>query len=63
MHLPFFVAAGLSLSASMMVLFWLPETLRPEARARARSHEPGPRAGTALKRPGMPQILAMPCWP
>jgi len=36
-HLPFFVAAGLSLTASLMVLFWLPETLTPEVRARARS--------------------------
>ena len=57
-HLPFFVAAGLSLAASMMVLFWLPETLTDEVRARARSHESrGHALVKAMKRPGMPQLL------
>ena len=59
-HLPFFVAAGLSLAASMMVLFWLPETLTDEVRARARSHESrGHALIRALKRPGLPQILGV----
>jgi DHA1 family tetracycline resistance protein-like MFS transporter len=59
-HLPFFVAAGLSLAASMMVLFWMPETLTPEVRARARSHESrGHALVKAFKRPGMPQILGV----
>jgi len=59
-HLPFFVAAGLSLLASLMVLFWLPETLTDEVRARARSHESrGHALVKALKRPGMPQILGV----
>ncbi len=57
-HLPFFVAAGLSLMASLMVLLWLPETLTDEVRARARSHESrGHALVKAFKRPGMPQIL------
>ncbi|MFZ1376774.1 MAG: MFS transporter [Geothrix sp.] len=57
-HLPFFVAAGLSLTASMMVLFWLPETLTPEVRARARSHESrGHALVKAMKIPGMAQLL------
>jgi MFS transporter, DHA1 family, tetracycline resistance protein len=59
-HLPFFVAAGLSLAASLMVLFWLPETLTDEVRARARSHESrGHALVKALKRRGMPQILGV----
>ena len=59
-HLPFFVAAGLSLLASMMVLFWLQETLTDEVRARARSHESrGHAVVRALKRAGMPQILGV----
>jgi MFS family permease len=59
-HLPFFVAAGLSLTASMMVLFWLPETLTAEVRARARSHESrGHALVRAMKRGGMPQILGV----
>ena len=59
-HLPFFVAAGLSLAASMMVLFWLPETLTPEVRARARAHESrGHALVKAMQRPGMPQILSV----
>lgn len=59
-HLPFFVAAGLSLTASLMVLFWLPETLTDEVRARARSHESrGHALVKALRRPGMPQILGV----
>ena len=57
-HLPFFVAAGLSLTASLMVLFWLPETLTPEVRARARSHESrGHALVKAMKIPGMAQLL------
>jgi multidrug resistance protein len=59
-HLPFFVAAGLSLMASLMVLFWLPETLTDEVRARARSHESrGHALVKAMQRPGMPQILGV----
>jgi MFS family permease len=59
-HLPFFVAAGLSLLASLMVLLWMPETLTDEVRARARSHESrGHALVKAMKRPGMPQILGV----
>jgi len=59
-HLPFFVASGLSLFASMLVLVWLPETLRPEARTHARKVESrGHALKRALKRPGMPQILCI----
>jgi MFS family permease len=59
-HLPFFVAAGLSLLASLMVAFWLPETLTAEVRARARSHESrGHALVKAMKRTGMPQILGV----
>lgn len=59
-HLPFFVAAGLSLLASLMVLLWLPETLGAEARLRARQEERrGHALLLALERPGMPRILAM----
>lgn len=59
-HLPFFVAAGLSLMASLMVLVWLPETLTDEVRARARSHESrGHALVKAFRRPGMPQILSV----
>jgi predicted MFS family arabinose efflux permease len=59
-HLPFFVAAGFSLLASMLVLLWMPETLTPELRARARHHENrGHAFGRALKRPGMPHLLAI----
>ena len=49
---------GLSLMASLMVLFWLPETLTPEVRARARSHESrGHALVKAMKIPGMAQLL------
>jgi MFS family permease len=59
-HLPFFVAGGLSLTASLLVLFWLPETLTDEVRARARSHESrGHALVKALRRRGMPQILGV----
>jgi len=59
-HLPFFVASGLSLLASMLVLVWLPETLRPEARTHARKVESrGHALKRALKRPGMPQVLCI----
>lgn len=57
-HLPFFVAAGMSFIASMLVLIWLPETLTPEARLHARKVQSrGHALVHALKRPGMPQIL------
>ena len=57
-HLPFFVASGLSLLASMLVVIWLPETLTPEARLHARRVESrGHALKRALKREGMPQIL------
>jgi predicted MFS family arabinose efflux permease len=59
-HLPFFVASGLSLIASLMVLLWLPETLTDEVRSKARSHESrGHALVKAMKRPGMPQILGV----
>jgi multidrug resistance protein len=59
-HLPFFVAGGLSLLASLMVLLWLPETLTPEVRARAKGVESrGHALVKALQRKGMPQLLAV----
>ena len=59
-HLPFFVAAGLSLLASLMVVLWMPETLTPAVRARARTEESrGHALVQAMKRPGMPQIMAI----
>jgi MFS family permease len=57
-HLPFFVASGMSFLASMLVVFWLPETLNPEARLHARKVQSrGHALVHALKRPGMPRIL------
>ena len=57
-HLPFFVAAGMSFVASLLVLIWLPETLTPEARLHARKVQSrGHALKHALARPGMPQIL------
>lgn len=59
-HLPFLVAAGLSLLASLMVLLWVPETLSPEVRQRARTEESrGHALQLALARPGMPQVLGI----
>ena len=59
-HLPFLVAAGLSLIASLMVLLWMPETLTAEVRGRARSRESrGHALVEAVKRQGMPQIMAI----
>jgi len=59
-HLPFFVAAGLSLLASLMVLLWVPETLSPEIRERAKNRESrGHALKVALERPGMPQVLGI----
>ncbi len=59
-HLPFFVAAGLSLLASLLVLAWMPETLTPELKAKAKSKERGGHAlARALERPGMPHILGI----
>jgi len=59
-HLPFFVAAGFSLLASTLVLIWMPETLTPELRAKARHHENRGHAFVrALKRPGMPHLLGI----
>ena len=59
-HLPFFVASGLSLFSSILVLVWLPETLTPEARLHAQKKETrGHSLVRALKRPGMPQILGI----
>jgi len=59
-HLPFFVASGLSLFASMLVVIWLPETLTAEARLHARRVESrGHALKRAMKRPGMPQILCI----
>ncbi len=57
-HLPFFVAAGLSFLAATFVLAWLPETLTPELRAKAKAKETrGHALLVALKRPGMAQLL------
>ncbi|MCE1230088.1 MAG: MFS transporter, partial [Firmicutes bacterium] len=59
-HLPFLVAAGLSMMASLMVIAWLPETLNIEDRKAARQEETrGHALRIALKRQGMPQILAI----
>lgn len=62
LHLPFLAAAGLSLAASLMVVAWLPETLTPAVRQRAQGEDRRGRAHmliTALRRPGMPQILGV----
>ncbi|HJW08893.1 MAG TPA: MFS transporter, partial [Holophagaceae bacterium] len=57
-HLPFFVAGGLSFLGSLLVIAWLPETLTPELRAKAREEESrGHALVKALKRPGMAQLL------
>ncbi len=59
-HLPFFVAAGLSILAALVVLVWLPETITPEVRARAKREESrGHALVMALRRPGMPQVMAI----
>jgi MFS family permease len=59
-YLPFFVASGLSLFASTLVVVWLPETLTPEARTHARRTESrGHALVRALKRPGMRQIFCI----
>jgi MFS family permease len=59
-QLPFFVAAGMSFVASMLVLFFLPETLRPEAKVHARKVQSrGHALIRELRRPGMAQILAI----
>ncbi|HJU83753.1 MAG TPA: MFS transporter [Holophagaceae bacterium] len=57
-HLPFFVAAGLSTLGALLVIAWLPETLTPELRAKARQEESrGHALVKALGRRGMPQLL------
>ncbi len=56
-HLPFLVASGLSLIASLSVLFFLPETLSPENRAKTNSKKRGHALTQALKRPQMPTLL------
>lgn len=59
-HLPFFVAAGLSFLASLLVILWMPETLTPEVKARAKREESrGHSLKRALARPGMPQLLTI----
>ena len=59
-HLPFFVAAGLSLLASTLVVAWLPETLTPEVRARAgKAESRGHALVRTLQIKGMPQLLAI----
>lgn len=59
-HLPFLVAAALSLLASLLVLVWLPETLQPHARQHARQEEKrGHALLHALRREGMPQVLGI----
>lgn len=57
-HLPFFVASGMSLLASLLVLFWVPETLDPAARIHARKIQSrGHALAHVLRRPGMARIL------
>lgn len=57
-QLPFLVAAALSFLASLLVIAWLPETLTPEARERARQQETrGHALQRAFARPGMPALL------
>lgn len=59
-HLPFLVAGGLSLLASLMVIAWLPETLSADSRKAARQEESrGHALLIALERPGMPQLFAI----
>jgi MFS family permease len=59
-NLPFLVAGGLSLLASLLVIAWLPETLSADARKAARQEESrGHALLIALERPGMPQLLAI----
>lgn len=59
-HLPFFVAAGFSALASLLVLLTLPETLTPELREKARTQEGrGHALARALQRPGMPAVLGV----
>ncbi|HJV89791.1 MAG TPA: MFS transporter [Holophagaceae bacterium] len=57
-QLPFLVAAALSFIASLLVIAWLPETITPEARERARTQESrGHALKRAFARPGMPALL------
>ena len=57
-QLPFLVAAGLSLAASLLVLAWLPETLTAESRLRAKAEESrGHALARAFGRKGMPSLL------
>ncbi|HTL97853.1 MAG TPA: MFS transporter [Holophagaceae bacterium] len=57
-HLPFLVAAFLSFLASLLVILWLPETLTPELRAKAKAREGrGHALAVALRSKGMPQLL------
>ena len=59
-HLAFLVAAGLSFLGSLLVIFWLPETLTPELRARAQAKEDrGHALAVALRAKGMPQLLGI----
>jgi DHA1 family tetracycline resistance protein-like MFS transporter len=59
-QLPFLVAAGMSLLASILVLAWLPETLPALARTHARTVERrGHALARALKRNGMPMLLGV----
>jgi MFS transporter, DHA1 family, tetracycline resistance protein len=59
-HLPFFVAGGLSFLASLMVAFLMPETLTPELREKAKRQESrGHALLRALERSGMPQLLSI----
>lgn len=57
-QLPFLFAAGFSALASLLVILWLPETLTPEARLRAKAEESrGHALAKAFSRPGMPALL------
>jgi MFS family permease len=59
-NLGFLVAAGFSLMAATMVVLWVPETLRPEARTHAKMVQSrGHVLRRALSRQGMPQILGI----
>lgn len=57
LHLPFLVASVLSLTASLSVIFFLPETLSVESRQRTRNKKRGHALLQEFKRPQMPTLL------
>lgn len=58
-HLPFIVASVMSLTASVSVLFFLPETLSEENRKKTNSTKRGHVLLQVLKRPQMPTLIAI----